>query len=125
MDTPSPSMGRLGGADGASRRKVTTRFASAGGAKAAKGSASTSFRRSAWARTKAAKLRPRWASMAASAALATAASDLARASKATLPLERSVRTSVKPAFSKARFSSGIFAFVGVTPRRKATKRGMA
>jgi hypothetical protein len=39
------------------------------------------------------------------------------AEKITLPLERSVRTSVKPAASTARFSSGIFAFIGLTPRR--------
>src|SRR2546427_2844869 len=42
-----------------------------------------------------------------------------RALNTTFPLERMVFTSVKPADSKACFSSGIFAFIGVTPRRKA------
>ena len=44
----------------------------------------------------------------------------ARASNATLPLDRSVRTLLKPASSKLRLSSGILQFIGLTPRRKAT-----
>jgi len=39
--------------------------------------------------------------------------------KTTLPLERTVATSVKPARSKERFTAGIFAFIGLTPRRNA------
>jgi len=38
----------------------------------------------------------------------------------TLPLPSTVVTSTKPPASKACFSSGIFAFSGPTPRRKAT-----
>ena len=38
----------------------------------------------------------------------------------TLPLESTVFTLVKPAFSNAFFNSGIFAFIGLTPRSKAT-----
>jgi hypothetical protein len=48
-----------------------------------------------------------------------------RASNTTLPLESTVFTPVKPAASKQRFSSGILAFMGLTPRRKATYRAMA
>lgn len=44
----------------------------------------------------------------------------ARASKTTLPLASTVRTALKPAASKQARSSGIFAFMGLTPRRKAT-----
>jgi hypothetical protein len=43
----------------------------------------------------------------------------ARALNATLPLASTVLTSVKPAASKQRLSSDIFAFIGLTPRRKA------
>ena len=43
----------------------------------------------------------------------------AEALNTTLPLERTVITSVKPAASKARFSSGILAFMGLTARRNA------
>ena len=43
-----------------------------------------------------------------------------RALNATLPLDSKVFTSVKPAASNARLSSGILAFIGLTPRRRAT-----
>ena len=38
----------------------------------------------------------------------------------TLPLASTVFTSRKPAFSKQRASSGILAFMGLTPRSSAT-----
>ena len=38
----------------------------------------------------------------------------------TLPLESTVLTLVKPTSSKQSLSSGIFAFIGLTPRRNAT-----
>ena len=57
--------------------------------------------------------------MAASALRSSDASEAARALNTTLPLERMVLTSVKPAAAKHCFSSGIFAFIGLTPRRKA------
>ena len=47
------------------------------------------------------------------------ASEDARALKTTLPLERTVFTSVKPPASKHLFRSDIFAFIGLTPRRNA------
>jgi hypothetical protein len=58
--------------------------------------------------------------MAASIRRVSAASDLLLASNATLPLERTVVTSVKPAASKHRLKFAIFAFVGITPRSRAT-----
>ena len=57
--------------------------------------------------------------IAASALRASASGVAARALETTLPLESTVRTSVKPAASNARSSSGIFAFIGLTPRRNA------
>jgi hypothetical protein len=63
--------------------------------------------------------RPSRCFIAASALRSSDAADAARASKRTFPLERRVLTSVKPAASKLARSSGIFAFVGITPRRKA------
>ena len=51
--------------------------------------------------------------------------DVRGASKTTLPLERTVFTSLKPAVSNACFRAGILAFIGLTPRRKAAYRGMA
>jgi hypothetical protein len=49
-----------------------------------------------------------------------AASEAARVLNTTLPLDNKVRTSVNPADSNARLSSGILAFCGLTPRRKVT-----
>ncbi len=43
-----------------------------------------------------------------------------RASKTTLPLERTVTTLAKPAASKLRRRSAMRAFIGLTPRRNAT-----
>src|SRR5712664_4642262 len=63
--------------------------------------------------------------IAVSALRSSDASDDARALNTTLPLERTVFTSAKPAASKHFFSSGIFAFIGLTPRRNAAYRGMA
>jgi hypothetical protein len=57
--------------------------------------------------------------MAASAFRWSVASEAAEAVKTRLPLESSVLTSVKPAASNAFFRSGILAFVGMMPRRKA------
>lgn len=42
-----------------------------------------------------------------------------RALNATFPLPKMVLTSVKPADSNARFSSGILQFIGMTPRKNA------
>lgn len=42
-----------------------------------------------------------------------------RAPNTTFPLERTVRTSAKPADSNADLSSDILAFMGLTPRRNA------
>lgn len=47
------------------------------------------------------------------------------ASNTTLPLESSVFTSVNPAASNARLSSGIRQFIGLTPLRNAAYRGIA
>ena len=58
--------------------------------------------------------------MAASALSARTVSELSRALKTTLPLESTVLTSLKPALAKHCFSSGIFAFIGLTPRSRAT-----
>ena len=63
--------------------------------------------------------RPSCFFIAASTLRSSDASDEARALKTTLPLKRTVFTSVKPAASKHLFSSGIFAFIGLTPRRNA------
>ena len=57
--------------------------------------------------------------MAASAFRSRADSDARRASNTTLPLESTVFTSVNPAASNARLSSGIFALLGLTPLRNA------
>jgi hypothetical protein len=62
--------------------------------------------------------------MAFSARRSSASDDDARVLKATLPLDKMVRTSEKPALSKQCFNAGILAFIGLTPRRKATYRGM-
>jgi hypothetical protein len=58
--------------------------------------------------------------IAASALRSSVLAAAARALNTTLPLARTVLTPVKPAASKQRFSSGILAFIGLTPRRKAT-----
>src|SRR5690348_1181886 len=60
--------------------------------------------------------------MPSSAICSIARTDLPDAVKITFPLESTVFTSRNPAFSNARFSSGIFAFIGLTPRRNATYR---
>jgi hypothetical protein len=57
--------------------------------------------------------------MAATAFRSSAASLAGPAEKSTFPLERTVRTSSKPAASKAARRSGIRAFTGLTPRRRA------
>src|ERR671924_1497970 len=67
---------------------------------------------------------PSCISIAASAFFCSDASDAFAALNTTLPLERTVFTSEKPAASKACCSSGIFAFMGMTPLRKAAYRGM-
>src|SRR5882672_8714654 len=61
----------------------------------------------------------------AASALPSSDASVPRALNTTLPLERTVFTSAKPAASKHFFSSGIFAFIGLTPRRNAAYRGMA
>ena len=66
------------------------------------------------------KALPSRRSSAASIFFCNALSDAARAPKTTLPLDSRVFTSVKPADSNACFTSGIFAFIGLTPRRNAT-----
>jgi hypothetical protein len=101
------------------RRKVTTRLAFAGRRKAAYGSASSNSFSPAAERTMVPKARPRCFSIAASALRSIAPAAAARVLNTTLPLDSTVFTSVKPAASKQRFSSGIFAFIGLTPRRKA------
>jgi hypothetical protein len=59
--------------------------------------------------------------MAASALRCSAAALALRAlSNTTLPLPSTVFTLLKPACSKQRLSSGIFAFMGLTPRSSAT-----
>ena len=65
------------------------------------------------------KARPRCLLIAASALRSRVASGAAGALKTTLPLESAVFTSVNPAASNALFSSRIFAFIGLTPRRNA------
>jgi hypothetical protein len=70
-------------------------------------------------RTMVRNVRPSCFSIAASTLRSSDTSDDARALNTTLPLESSVFTSVKPAASKHLFSSGIFAFIGLTPRRNA------
>src|SRR5690606_4382961 len=45
-------------------------------------------------------------------------------SKATLPLDKTVLTSPKPADSRHSLSTCILRFVGLTPRRKATYLGI-
>jgi hypothetical protein len=57
--------------------------------------------------------------IAASALRSSAASCAAGALNTTLPLESTVLTSVNPAASNVSLSSGIFAFIGLTPRRNA------
>ena len=57
--------------------------------------------------------------MAASAFFSSTALVDARESNTTLPLESNVATLVNPAASNAFFTSGIFAFMGLTPRRNA------
>jgi hypothetical protein len=71
-----------------------------------------------------AKLRPSSDCMAFSALLSNVATDDERALNTTFPLDNSVRTSEKPSASKQFFSSGILAFMGLTPRRNATYLGM-
>jgi hypothetical protein len=57
--------------------------------------------------------------MAASAFFSSLASLVGAALNTTLPLPSTVCTSLKPASSKHRFSSGILAFMGLTPRKNA------
>ena len=102
------------------RRKVITALADAGSSKAAKGSGCNRPCRWAADRTKVAKLRPSPASIAFSQRRSNTANEAGRASNTTLPLDSSVRTPEKPAASKQAFSSGMRAFIGLTPRRKAT-----
>src|SRR6185437_1115863 len=59
-----------------------------------------------------------------SARFSSADSRAVRAEKTTLPLPNTVATSVKSAASNARLSAGILQFVGITPRRNATYRGI-
>ena len=63
---------------------------------------------------------PKCFSIAASAVLSKMGTISGFAEKATLPLDRRVLTSLKPAASKQRFNSGILQFMGLTPLRKAT-----
>lgn len=70
-------------------------------------------------RTRVGKLRPSCCCIAASARRSSVARAMARESNTTLPLDSTVLTSVNPALSKQRLSSGIRAFIGLTPRRKA------
>src|SRR2546426_12421550 len=63
--------------------------------------------------------------MAASAFCCNAWSEELRASNTTLPLPRTVFTSVKPAASNASFKADILAFIGITPRSNAAYRGMS
>lgn len=95
-----------------------------GSPNSAKGSASTSAWRCSTGRTIVAKLRPSSACMDFSARSARRSFEALRALNTTFPLERRVRTSEKPAASKQCLSSGILAFMGLTPRRKAAYRGM-
>src|SRR2546421_12508021 len=67
---------------------------------------------------------PNWAAIAFSASRASDVSAAADAVKTTFPLDRTVLTSSKPCCSKHRLSSAIFTFIGLTPRRKATYRGI-
>src|SRR5512134_3391009 len=71
-----------------------------------------------------AKLRPSSDCMAFSDLSSNLATDDERALNTTFPLDNRVRTSVKPSASKQFFSSGILAFMGLTPRRNATYLGM-
>jgi hypothetical protein len=102
------------------RRNVTTRFACGGSSNSANGSASSKCRSASAERTIVRKLWPSPDCIALSARRSSTAGDAGRASKATFPLDSSVRTSVKPAASKQAFSAGMLAFIGLTPRRKAT-----
>lgn len=70
-------------------------------------------------RTMVKNARPRRRIIAASACCSSAASAAREALNTTLPLERTVFTSVKPAASKAARSSAILAFMGITPRSRA------
>ena len=71
-----------------------------------------------------AKLWPSSDCIALSALRSNVAADDERALNRTFPLDNRVRTSEKPSASKHFFSSGILAFMGLTPRRNATYRGM-
>lgn len=98
---------------------MTTRFASGGRLNAANGSAASSACSASTGRTIVRKRRPRCALMAASALRSSEAGEAARASNTTLPLDSTVFTAPKPAASKLRCRAGIFAFIGLTPRRNA------
>lgn len=63
--------------------------------------------------------RVEWISIAASTLRSMATSAARRPLNTTSPLESKVFTSPNPAASSASFSSGIFRFTGLTPRRNA------
>src|SRR5205823_4034307 len=106
------------------RRNVTTRFEPGASRNARYGSEARIALNASSERTMATKARPRRSFIAASALRSSAGADDAPALKTMLPLERTVVTSAKPAASKHRFSSGIFAFMGLTPLRNAAYRRM-
>ena len=124
MCAPSNSSGNDTSVFGGSRRKVTTRFAFGGRVNAACGSVASMSRSAFTERTMVRNERPSWLAIARSAFRSSVASEAVRVLNATLPLPSTVFTSVKPAASKQRFSSGIFALVGLTPLSKAIWRGM-
>ena len=95
------------------------RFAAGSMRKARQGSDASSSRSASTGRTMVRKALPSRRSSAASIFICNALSVAARAPNTTFPLDSSVFTSVKPAASNAFFTSGIFAFVGITPRRNA------
>src|SRR5947207_9698592 len=125
MRAPSRSIGSSGGDAGLARRNVTMRFALGSTPNARYGSAATSSCSASIERTKHGKACPSRRAIAVSARRSSVSSDAARAVNATLPLDSTVLTSVKPADSNAALRSGIFAFIGITPRSNAAYRGIA
>lgn len=119
MRASCSSIGSSRVALGLPRRNVTTRLLFGSKLNALNGSASIIFRSASTGRMIVGKTRPRCFSIAASTLRSSAATGVAVALKTTLPLESSVLTSSKPARSRARLSSGILQFIGLTPRRKA------
>ena len=65
------------------------------------------------------------ASMAASSLRCKAMALVERLTKLTLPLARIVLTFSKPASSSAALSAGIFAFIGLMPRKNAAYAAFA